>query len=431
MKTFLAITTTAGVALTIIGAANLKREPAGLVANPNPLAIKESAYGMLLAELSQDTVDRVWHLGIEQVNPIGHHHGDHDHDHDHDHGHDHGDHDDHDHAPLVKEDRHDHDDANADAPVFDEKTTQALLAAGIEPDMLHCSDCTATVLDTLDAETRATVLALIPELGAEKSAGHLAGHDHEGHHDHDEHCHDGCEADHHHEGSGLRLMSFTEGITAAKEFLSDMRAAAYDRTNPYAVSEAHKKYVSADIERMLMRSYKMDPTNYGVYNAYYLFLTVHEFGATPAALVQARKISEFTIARAQAEKTAPSPWLTAEMALLNLFLLDQQDWKKQGIEPPLEKLREYRDFSSYCKQNFEVLKQRAIADGRWQTISQDKRDEMDERQQFANKTFEQFDVMIARRSKKESIIPGIPNLLDLPVATSESEDIETGAESAK
>jgi len=428
MKTFLAITTTAGVALTIIGAASLKREPAGLAANPNPLAIKESAYGMLLAELSQDTVDRVWHLGIEQVNPIGHHHGDHDHDHDHDHGHD-----DHDHATLVDEDQRDHDHSDAEAPVFDEKTDQALLEAGVDPGMFHCPDCTATVLQTLDAETRATILALLPDLDAEEDAGHLVEHDHDANHDHDGHCHDTCEADHRHgdEDGGLRLMTFTEGITAAKEFLSGMRAANYDRTNPYAVSELHKKYVSADIERMLMRSYKMDPTNYGVYNAYYLFLTIHEFGATPAAITQARKISEFTIARAQAEKTAPSPWLTAEMALLNLFLLDQKEWNEKGIEPPIDKLREYRDFSAYCKQNFAVLKQRAIADGRWETISKDKRDEMDERQQFASKTFEQFDVMIARQSKNEPVIPGLPNLLDLPVATSTSEDVDASDATAK
>ena len=85
MKSFIAITATAGLVLTAIGAANLKRsnEGAGLAYHHNPLAIQESAYGMLLAELSQNTVDEVWHLGIEQVNPASHGHDDHE-------GHDHG-----------------------------------------------------------------------------------------------------------------------------------------------------------------------------------------------------------------------------------------------------------------------------------------------------------------------------------------------------
>ncbi len=71
MKSFIAITATAGLLLTGIGAANLKRsaEGEGLAYHHNPLAIHESAYGMLLAELSQNTVDEVWHLGIEQVKP--------------------------------------------------------------------------------------------------------------------------------------------------------------------------------------------------------------------------------------------------------------------------------------------------------------------------------------------------------------------------
>ena len=403
MKTFIAITAIAGLALAAVGTSNLKRSEAGIRYHHNPFALHESAYGKLLAELSQDTVDQVWHIGIEQVNPASHRHsGDHDNHKGHDHGPgeecetckkagqandlldsvattttatpepDHGDHHDHDHSgPTHDHSGHDHDHSE------------------------HAHD----------------------------HSGHAhvdPGHGHSGH-VHDEHCSHG-HADHHYTGS------LVDAIASAKGFLVDLKNARYERTNPNSISEAHKLQVAGEIEQMLMRSYQMDPTNYGVYNAYYLFLTIHELGATPAAIEQARKISHHTIARAQKEKVAPAPWLTADMALLNLFLLDQQDWNKKGIEPPIEKLREYRNFSAYCKQNFAVLKQRAIADGRWQTISQDKRDEMDEHQQFASKTFEQFDVMIARQSEKKSIIPALPNVLDLPVAASKSEDTDAATE---
>ncbi len=382
MKSFIAITAIAGLALTVVGAWNLKRSEAGIRYHHNPFALHESAYGKLLAELSQDTVDQIWHIGIEQVNPESHDHS--------------GDHEGHDHGPGEA----------------CEKADQA-----------------NDLLDSVTSTDTAAAAALAKVTTPNVNDAH-AGHDHAEHehghpkHVHDEHCSHG-HADHDYTGS------FVDAISSAKDFLVGLKNARYERTNPQPISDAHKLQIAGEIEQMLMRSYKMDPTNYGVYNAYYLFLTIHELGATPAAILQARKISEFTIARAQTEKTAPAAWLTAEMALLNLFLLDQQDWNQQGIEPPIEKLREYRDFSAYCKQNFAVLKQRAIADGRWETISQDKRDEMDERQQFAKKTFEQFDVMIARQSTKKPTIPGLPNLLDLPVATSKSEDADAGAETAK
>ena len=350
MKSFIAITTTAGLALTVIGAANLKRSDegsgAGLAYHHNPLAIHESAYGMLLAELSQNTVDEVWHLGIEQVNPASHSHGPgehHDHDHGDHHGHDHGDHGDHAHAG--------HDD------------------------------------------------------------------DHHGH-DHGDHDHD------HDRSRDSKSVSLVDAITSAKDFLVDLKSAGYERTNPTAVSKAHRKHIAAEIEQMLLRSYKMDPTNYGVYNAYYLFLTAHELRSSPAAYEHARKISHHTIARAKSEDTAPGPWLTAEMALLNLFLLDQHEWREKGIDPPVERLIEYRDFSAYCKQQYLVLKQRAIADGRWETISAEKREEMDTRQYFAGKTFEQFDVLIARYSQP-MIDPktGLPNVVpQLPVASSPDDE---------
>ena len=35
----------------------------------NPFAIQRSAYGKLFARLSETTIDRVWHLGVEQIVP--------------------------------------------------------------------------------------------------------------------------------------------------------------------------------------------------------------------------------------------------------------------------------------------------------------------------------------------------------------------------
>ena len=381
---------------------------------------------MLLAELSQNTVDEIWHLGIEQVNPASHGHGGHD------------DHEGHDHGPG--EDCESCEKADEAKELLDQVTTAAL------PDLVRvnedhgrdhqghshapgeeCETCKKAdhAMKLLESVTSAD--------DPKKKADEHQGHDHSNHaahddaahadddedhdgHDHSAHGHD----DHSGHDHGSKSVSLVDAITSAKDFLVDLKSAGYERTNPTAVSKAHKQHIAGEIEQMLLRSYKMDPTNYGVYNAYYLFLTAHELRASPAAFEHARKISHHTISRAQIEDTAPGPWLTAEMALLNLFLLDQHDWREQGIDPPVEKLVEYRDFSAYCKQQFHVLKQRAIADGRWETISAEKRSEMDERQYFAGKTFEQFDVLIARHSQPR-IDPesGLPNVLPkLPVASS-------------
>ena len=415
MKSFIAITATAGLVLTAIGAVNLKRsnEGAGLGYHHNPLAIHESAYGMLLAELSQNTVDQVWHLGIEQVNPASHGHGgDDDHE-----GHDHGPGEDCESCKKADEAKELLDRVTSAAPpkivtTKDDHGHQGHShAPGEECETCKKADQALKLLDSVTSTGD----------GKKEDDDHK-GHDHAAHAEHDDHSsHDhAAHADHHGHDHGSKGVSLTEAITAAKDFLVELKSAGYERTNPTAVSEAHKKHIAAEIEQMLLRSYKMDPTNYGVYNAYYLFLTAHELRSSPAAFEHARMISHHTIARAQTEKTAPGPWLTAEMALLNLFLLDQHEWREKGIDPPVEKLVEYRNFSAYCKQQFEVLKQRAIADGRWETVSTDKRQEMDERQYFARKTFEQFDVLIARHSQpRVDPVSGLPNVLpQLPVASS-------------
>ena len=78
-----------GFLLVAVGFVRLKATDGALRPDGNPFAIQQSGYGKTLARLSQDTINVVWHLGIEQVNPIGHDHANCDHDHGVcDHGHD-------------------------------------------------------------------------------------------------------------------------------------------------------------------------------------------------------------------------------------------------------------------------------------------------------------------------------------------------------
>ena len=57
-----------GLGLAALGLSSLK-ESQNLHTDLNPLAIQKSAYGKLLARLSETTIDRVWHLGVEQIVP--------------------------------------------------------------------------------------------------------------------------------------------------------------------------------------------------------------------------------------------------------------------------------------------------------------------------------------------------------------------------
>ena len=60
--------TVAGVALSASGFSSLKQENQ-LATDRNPMALQKSAYGRMLARLSESTIDRVWHLGVEQIVP--------------------------------------------------------------------------------------------------------------------------------------------------------------------------------------------------------------------------------------------------------------------------------------------------------------------------------------------------------------------------
>ncbi len=371
-----------GLLLAGFGLVNLKSREEGLRHHRNPFAIQQSGYGKTLARLSQDTVDVVWHLGIEQVNPIGHVHGQEGHDHDHDHDHDH-----HESENSIA--------ASLEPPVpvhLDAEARQSLMKAGIEPAELHCQECADTLLSSIkngelvSAEDVPAIHAFHQLADSEES-----GHDH-AHHDHD------------HEIAAVNDAD-AGWLATSKEWLRDLRAAAYDRTSPFAVSEAHQKAVAADIENMLLRAYKMDPTDFGVYNGYFLFLTIHELRATPVAKDHARLISRMTVSEAMKEEIDPQPWLTACMATLNLFFLDQQEYGEREEPLPVALLEEFKQQMVYCLHRYELARELAKSEGRWELISEQRRESMRERERFSRMALDQFDTLLARAVEGRGTAP--------------------------
>jgi len=291
-----------GLALAVGGLSSLNHESSPLRHSRNPFAIQGSAYGKLLARLSETTIDRVWHLGVEQIVPhymsgIGHGQNGHD----------------------------DHGTAATASPA-----KGALLKSAVAGTPVVASPQSKTLL---------------------------------------------------HQG---------------KRWFQDRVIAQHHRTNPNSLTDRHLATVYRDIEEMLLRSFKLDPTHYGAYDSYHLFLTTHDFGGTPEANEQAVRVANAAIAAAFQENEDPEPWLTAAAAGMNLYLMDAAPYMQKGETIPLGILKEYRDKIGYCLTRFEEIQAQSEKVGNWDRLSTERQMEIAERNLFAKRTFKQFDAMIAR-----------------------------------
>lgn len=346
---FLSLLFGGGLLLLVLGLGGLRSQKDGLRYHQNPFAIQRSGYGKVLARLSQNSIDIAWHLGVEQINPK---HCD---------------------DPNCTHEHHDHSRDHEDHAAHDEKEEGE---KGGEPAVAQ-SDREGKSAGAHDLDIDDDVLALLPEPG----------------HVHDEHCnHD---HDHGHGSEGKAAVS--EGWLAdSVDWLHDLSFKRYDRTNPHSISPRHKLAITQEIADMLLRGYKMDPTDYGVYDGYFLFLTIHEFGGTPEMKEHARLVSRITVDAARDELEDPQPWLTAAGALLNLYFLDQADLKAKGQEAPVKMIEDYRQHMAYLLNQYAVVREKAKAEGRWEAISEARRDAMRDRERFAVMAAKQFDAMLAR-----------------------------------
>lgn len=294
----------AGIGMASAGLAEL-RSGSVLRHSQNPFAVQGSAYGKLLARLSETTIDRVWHLGVEQIVPHS----------------------------MSGESAHD-----------DPTETLPGLASSEAP----------------PAKLAEPVRAAVDETFLERG----------------------------------------------KHWFQERVIAQHHRTNPRSLNERHLATVHKDIERMLLRSFKLDPTHYGAYDSYHLFLTTHDFGGSPAAREQAVRVAQTAIAAAFQENEDPEPWLTAAAAGMNLYLMDAGPYMQNGSTIPLEILREYREKIGFCLQRFDEIQVAAEKRGNWERLSLERQMEISERSLFAKRTFKQFEVMIARAEAKNGETEG-------------------------
>ncbi len=278
-----------GIALAAVGQSSLLSEGA-LHHSHNAFAIQRSAYGKLLARLSETTIDRVWHLGVEQIVPH-----------------------------YMSGDAHN--------------------------------------------------VAHLKKLHKDVPSGPLP-----------------------HETP----------IAFGKRWINERVVAQHTRTNPNCMSDAHLHTVYREIEEMLLRSFKLDPTHYGAYDSYHLFLTTTDFGGNPMANEQARKVGMAAIEAAKVENEDPEPWLTAATAGMNLFLLESAPFTVRNESIPVEILKRYKDHIAFCLKRFDEIQAQSEKVGNWGRLSQVRQREITERSLFISRGYKQFDTLIARAEAKAS-----------------------------
>lgn len=296
----------AGLTLAVDNIFSL-RSAEQLAHSRNPFAIQRSAYGKLFARLSETTVDRVWHLGVEQIVPhymSGLEHGKEDHAH------------------------------------LDEASP-----AAAEP----------------EAKTAGRDRVEVRRTAPKKS-----------------------------------------GIDKGKRWIQDRVIAQHTRTNPHGLNKQHLNTVYKEIEELLLRSFKMDPTHYGAYDSYHLFLTTTDLGGSAGKERQARLVATAAMSAARGENEDPEPWLTAAAAGMNLYLMDAAPYMSKGETIPLDILIKYREQIGYCLARFGEVQAKSEKAGIWENLSMERQMEIAERSRFVSRTFQQFDVMIARAESRKS-----------------------------
>lgn len=230
----------------------------------------------------------------------------------------------------------------------------------------------------------------------------LIWHEGEGHH-HADHDHADCDAhcDHHvhdDEATDHAAIAAAAGTDPkplrerVKHHLEELDSATSHRTNPNANSAAHKRYLRRQIENRLRTAYEFDPSNYGTYNAYHLFLSESQLGTTNAHGQQILRLSELTIDYCRRKTNDPQPALTAAAAAhdgLAIMFREPESYPRERFD------RNLAIIDNSLARHLRILRQRE-ADGSIELISTIRRGEMAQRFRLLLRLREADDATIRR-----------------------------------
>ena len=183
-----------------------------------------------------------------------------------------------------------------------------------------------------------------------------------------------------------------------KTLIAKLEKATSERTNARPATPGHKFYLRRQVEDRLRMAWELDPSNYGNYNSYQLFLTEPSVGTRPVITAEvvevARKTIEYCLREGESD---PRPALTAASAagnILELMFLHQQDFT-------IDQMREHLKVVDYAISRHNELKARWIQSGDLERLSNARIEEMETRLNFIKRMRDALEKTIHRLSSSE------------------------------
>lgn len=156
------------------------------------------------------------------------------------------------------------------------------------------------------------------------------------------------------------------------------------RTNPNPPTPGHQLYLRSKIEKRLRFAYELDPSHYGNYNSYHLFLTEPQLGTEVTVeeffegRERANRLAEHTIRYCLAAPRDPRPALTAATAAYNI--LESMCFRPEAHS--LDELRGQLELIDFCLERHQQLLDLSVEDGSWDLLSPLRQTELLDRAKF-------------------------------------------------
>lgn len=229
-----------------------------------------------------------------------------------------------------------------------------------------------------------------------------AGHDHQ-HEEHSPICEDSKCGDHQScESEGLGKPPATSS-GSFRGLLNELNAVAGIRTNPKASTEKHLFHMRRQIEDKLRFAYTLDPSNFGNYNSYHLFLTEPQLGTRigkgPELTREAATLAEATIDYCLRRTDDPRPALTAAAAAENELALMFEHPESFTTTQMKERLA-IIDLSLARHQE---IARHWLGNGNWALLSPMRQEEIADRYRFLSRVRDAAEGTILRLEGKPSL----------------------------
>lgn len=155
------------------------------------------------------------------------------------------------------------------------------------------------------------------------------------------------------------------------------------RNNPTPPGGAHLIAIRRDLRKMLVNAFLLDPGSYTIYEALYLFLTSMDGIDQEKGQQRADELSKFALHWISSENEDPEPWLTASAASINLHLSTTQSGSIPHRAPASPAHEETQILNAAaCLNRFDALWVESGAQGRLDLLSDERRNEIEERREF-------------------------------------------------